>query len=161
MDDDEIYPDHDERFDVCQVMCENGLTGRCYWEVEWYKDVAIALAYKGIRRKGIKKDCFFGMNLQSWNLSICGGQYSAWHNNIKTPISSSTSTSGRVAVYLDHSAGTLSFYKVSSDTLIHLHTFNATFTEPLYAGFLFSLRRDLGVWIALASSSVSLCALKE
>uniref|UniRef100_UPI0037E7B08D NLR family CARD domain-containing protein 3-like n=1 Tax=Semicossyphus pulcher TaxID=241346 RepID=UPI0037E7B08D len=43
--------------------------------------------------------------------------------------------SNRVAVYVDCPAGTLSFYKVSSNTLIHLHTFNTTFTEPLYPGF--------------------------
>ncbi|KAM3858858.1 NACHT, LRR and PYD domains-containing protein 14-like [Diretmus argenteus] len=38
-------------------------------------------------------------------------------------------------VYLNWSAGTLSFYRVSSDSLIHLHTFTSTFTEPLYPGF--------------------------
>ncbi|XP_076734083.1 tripartite motif-containing protein 16-like [Maylandia zebra] len=30
------YPDHPDRFDVCeQLLCRDGLTGRCYWEVEW------------------------------------------------------------------------------------------------------------------------------
>ncbi|KAK6291365.1 hypothetical protein J4Q44_G00381310 [Coregonus suidteri] len=30
------YPDHPERFEDCgQVLCREGLTGRCYWEVEW------------------------------------------------------------------------------------------------------------------------------
>ncbi|KAL0993540.1 hypothetical protein UPYG_G00109430 [Umbra pygmaea] len=30
------YPDHPARFDYCeQVLCREGLTGRCYWEVEW------------------------------------------------------------------------------------------------------------------------------
>ncbi|KAI3352656.1 hypothetical protein L3Q82_020125 [Scortum barcoo] len=30
------YPDHPERFDVWpQLLCRTGLTGRCYWEVEW------------------------------------------------------------------------------------------------------------------------------
>ncbi|CAI5657266.1 unnamed protein product [Oreochromis niloticus] len=54
----------------------------------------------------------------------------------ETSISSSTSSSvsNRVAVYVDCPAGTLSFYRVSSDTLIHLHTFNTTFTETLYPG---------------------------
>ncbi|CAI5670247.1 unnamed protein product [Oreochromis niloticus] len=52
----------------------------------------------------------------------------------------------RAAVYVDCPAGTLSFYRVSSDTLIHLHTFNTTFTETLYPGF----------WI-WSGSSVSLC----
>uniref|UniRef100_A0A8C9RP32 SPRY-associated domain-containing protein n=1 Tax=Scleropages formosus TaxID=113540 RepID=A0A8C9RP32_SCLFO len=29
------YPDHPHRFDWPQVLCREGLTGRCYWEVEW------------------------------------------------------------------------------------------------------------------------------
>ncbi|TKS66028.1 Neoverrucotoxin subunit alpha [Collichthys lucidus] len=57
--------------------------------------------------------------------------------------------SHRVAVYVDCPAGSLSFYRVSSDTLIHLHTFNTTFTQPLYPGFGF----------CLPGSSVSLCGL--
>ncbi|CAL8290470.1 unnamed protein product [Lota lota] len=47
-----------------------------------------------------------------------------------------------VGVYLDRPAGTLSFYRVSpdvggaSDTLTHIHTFQATFTqEDLHPGF--------------------------
>ncbi|XP_028456305.1 tripartite motif-containing protein 16 [Perca flavescens] len=41
----------------------------------------------------------------------------------------------RVGVYVDCPAGTLSFYRVSSVSLIHLYTFNTTFTQPLYPGF--------------------------
>ncbi|KAG5849823.1 hypothetical protein ANANG_G00075790 [Anguilla anguilla] len=30
------YPDHPERFDYWfQVLCREGLSGRCYWEAEW------------------------------------------------------------------------------------------------------------------------------
>ncbi|CAI5677888.1 unnamed protein product [Oreochromis niloticus] len=37
------YPDHPDRFDVSpQLLCRNGLTGRCYWEVEWRGDVSIS-----------------------------------------------------------------------------------------------------------------------
>ncbi|CAI5669640.1 unnamed protein product [Oreochromis niloticus] len=36
------YPDHPDRFDVYQLLCRNGLTGRCYWEVEWRGDVYIS-----------------------------------------------------------------------------------------------------------------------
>ncbi|CAI5670345.1 unnamed protein product [Oreochromis niloticus] len=36
------YPDHPDRFDVHQLLCRNGLTGRCYWEVEWRGDVYIS-----------------------------------------------------------------------------------------------------------------------
>ncbi|CAB1413068.1 unnamed protein product [Pleuronectes platessa] len=41
--------------------------------------------------------------------------------------------SHRVGVYLDHSAGVLSFYSVS-DTMTLLHRVQTTFTQPLYAG---------------------------
>ncbi|KAL1006943.1 hypothetical protein UPYG_G00079390 [Umbra pygmaea] len=31
----QLYPDHPKRFDYWfQVLCKEGLTGRCYWEVE-------------------------------------------------------------------------------------------------------------------------------
>ncbi|XP_030591280.1 NACHT, LRR and PYD domains-containing protein 12-like [Archocentrus centrarchus] len=131
------YPDHPDRFDVLlQLLCRNGLTGRCYWEVEWRGYVYISVSYRRIRRKGGSKDCVFGWNDQSWSLSCSDdGPLCVWHNNRQTSSSSSSSGSNRVAVYVDCPAGTLSFYRVSSDTLIHLHTFNTTFTEPLYPGF--------------------------
>ncbi|XP_025760752.1 NACHT, LRR and PYD domains-containing protein 12 [Oreochromis niloticus] len=139
------YPDHPDRFDWYQLLCRNGLTGRCYWEVEWRGKVDISVSYKRIRRKGELLDinyCLFGCNDQSWSLECsAGGPHCVWHNKkqILIPISSSSSSSSsvsnRVAVYVDCPAGTLSFYRVSSDTLIHLHTFNTTFTEPLYPGF--------------------------
>ncbi|XP_039459686.1 NLR family CARD domain-containing protein 3-like, partial [Oreochromis aureus] len=149
------YPDHPDRFDVCpQLLCRNGLTGRCYWEVEWRGDVCISVSYRSIRRKGGSEDCVFGNNDQSWSLwCFDGGPQSVWHNNRQTSISSSSSSSSsssvsnRAAVYVDCPAGTLSFYRVSSDTLIHLHTFNTTFTQTLYPGF--------RVWYP--GGSVSLC----
>uniref|UniRef100_A0A669DKL5 NACHT domain-containing protein n=1 Tax=Oreochromis niloticus TaxID=8128 RepID=A0A669DKL5_ORENI len=40
------YPDHPERFDVClQLLCRNGLTGRCYWEVKWRGHIYISVSY--------------------------------------------------------------------------------------------------------------------
>uniref|UniRef100_A0A3Q1JI35 Uncharacterized protein n=1 Tax=Anabas testudineus TaxID=64144 RepID=A0A3Q1JI35_ANATE len=148
---DQSYPDHPDRFDQClQLLCSNGLTGRCYWEVEWSGRVSISVSYRGIRRRGDSKDCWFGRNDQSWSLSCSDvSGYSVCHNNRLTSISSSVSH--RVSVYVDCPAGTLSFYRVSSDKLIHLHTFNTTFTEPLYPGF------RLGFWFP--GSSVSLCSV--
>ncbi|CAI5669569.1 unnamed protein product [Oreochromis niloticus] len=146
------YPDHPDRFDDCpQLLCSNGLTGRCYWEVEWRGKVEISVSYRSIRRKGGSDDCVFGHNDQSWSL-FCynGAPRSVCHNNRQTSISSSSSSSSvsnRAAVYVDCPAGTLSFYRVSSDSLIHLHTFNTTFTQTLYPGFGFSY----------TGSSVSLC----
>ncbi|XP_062397948.1 NACHT, LRR and PYD domains-containing protein 12-like [Sardina pilchardus] len=139
----QAYPDHPERFDSWpQVLCREGLTGRCYWEAEWSGGgVDIAVAYKSTPRSGL-----FGHNAKSWRLDCSGTSYSAWHNSKKTAIPAPSSRSSRVGVYLDWPAGTLSFYSVSSDTLTHLHTFNSTFTEPLYPGF----------W---TDSSVSLCQI--
>ncbi|XP_028430193.1 NLR family CARD domain-containing protein 3-like [Perca flavescens] len=130
------YPDHPERFEYWypQLLCRDGLTGRCYWEVQRRGGVDISVSYRGIRRRGYRDDCVFGRNDQSWSLECSDDGYYVWHNNRGTPISSS-SVSGRVAVYVDCPAGSLSFYKVSSDSLIHLHTFNTTFTQPLYPGF--------------------------
>ncbi|XP_042276088.1 NLR family CARD domain-containing protein 3-like [Thunnus maccoyii] len=149
------YPDHPDRFDVWpQQLCRNDLTGRCYWEVEWKGDVYISVTYRGIRTREHNDACLFGRNDQSWSLYCSDGAvYSVCHNKTVTSISSSSSSSvsNRVAVYVDCPAGTLSFYRVSSDTLIHLHTFNTTFTQPLYAGFGF------GLWSP--GSSVSLCPL--
>uniref|UniRef100_A0A3B5QVJ2 B30.2/SPRY domain-containing protein n=1 Tax=Xiphophorus maculatus TaxID=8083 RepID=A0A3B5QVJ2_XIPMA len=141
------YPDHPDRFDFPQLLCRTGLTGRCYWEVEWRGDVYISVSYRRIRRKRDSRDCRFGGNNHSWSLSCSDDGYSVWHNNIKTPLSSS-SVSNRVAVYVDCPAGILSFYRVSSDSLILLHTFNTTFTDPLIPGFT--------VWPS-SGSSVFLC----
>ncbi|XP_067454338.1 NLR family CARD domain-containing protein 3-like isoform X1 [Thunnus thynnus] len=167
VEEDQSYPDHPDRFDYWyQLLCRNDLTGRCYWEVEWRGRVRISVTYSGIRRKGNSEDCLFGWNDQSWSLTCSNDDgYSVRHVKRKTFISSSSanyvffsrsssssssSVSNRVAVYVDCPAGTLSFYRVSSDTLIHLHTFNTTFTQPLYAGFGFN-----------PGSSVSLCGLEE
>ncbi|XP_028429849.1 NLR family CARD domain-containing protein 3-like [Perca flavescens] len=144
------HPDHPDRFDCWpQLLCRNGLTGRCYWEVERRGGVYILVSYRGIRRKGASEDCVFGKNDHSWRLHCSDERgYSVWHNKRKTCISSSSS--GRVAVYVDMPAGTLSFYTVSSDSLIHLHTFNTTFTQPLYPGCAVS-----------SGASVSLCPLQD
>uniref|UniRef100_A0AAQ4Q2W3 B30.2/SPRY domain-containing protein n=1 Tax=Gasterosteus aculeatus aculeatus TaxID=481459 RepID=A0AAQ4Q2W3_GASAC len=155
VEEDQSHPDHPDRFDYCrQLLCRTGLTGRCYWEVEWRGRVDVSVSYRGIRRKRNSYDCLFGYKDQSWSLICYDRGYYVCHNETRTRItssSSSSSSSGRVAVYVDCPAGSLSFYRVSSDTLIHLHTFSTTFTEPLYPGFLF--------WSS--GSSVSLCPLQE
>ncbi|XP_032403978.1 NLR family CARD domain-containing protein 3-like isoform X1 [Xiphophorus hellerii] len=129
------YPDDPARFDYPQLLCENKLEGRCYWEVKWKGTVSISVSYKNIQRKGNMDDSVFGGNSQSWSLGCSEGDgYSVWHNNEKTPCTP-TAVSERVAVYVDYVAGILSFYNISSDKLIHLYTFNTKFTEPLYPGF--------------------------
>ncbi|XP_078140870.1 protein NLRC3-like [Centroberyx gerrardi] len=159
MKEEQPYPDHPERFDCWyQVLCGNGLTGRCYWEVEKEGRVDIGVTYRGIRRTGNGEDCRLGWNDKSWILYCSGNSYTPWHNNVTTAIRiPPSSDSDRVAVYLDWPAGSLSFYRVSSDTLIHIHTFHSTFTEPLYPAFMFRYRFGS----ELFGSSVSLCQIEE
>ncbi|XP_051733685.1 NACHT, LRR and PYD domains-containing protein 3-like isoform X5 [Ctenopharyngodon idella] len=143
-------PDHPERFEHHeQVLCRESLNERCYWEAEWTGWAYIAVTYKGINRKG-GSDSWFGYNDKSWSLYCTENRYSAWHNNKKTDIPAPSPQSNRVGVYLDWSAGSLSYYSVSdTHTLTHIHTFNTKFTEPLYAGF------------RVFESSLSLCQIKQ
>ena len=67
----------------------------------------------------------------SWSLDCNNDNYEFWYNNIDTTVSGPQSY--RVGVYLDHSAGILSFYSVS-DTMTLLHRAQTRFTQPLYAG---------------------------
>ncbi|XP_051277172.1 protein NLRC3 isoform X2 [Dicentrarchus labrax] len=146
------YPNHPDRFDfLYAVMCANGLTGRCYWEVEREGWLSIGVTYRGISRKGDDNDCRLGRNDKSWALFVSVDLFSAWHNDrSKTICIPPYTLPQKVAVYLDWHAGTLSFFRVISDTLIHLHTFHCTFTEPVYPAFGFRF-----------GSAVSLCQLSE
>uniref|UniRef100_A0A3B1JP86 B30.2/SPRY domain-containing protein n=1 Tax=Astyanax mexicanus TaxID=7994 RepID=A0A3B1JP86_ASTMX len=127
------YPDHPDRFDGwAQVLCRESVSGRCYWEVEWRGDggVDIAVSYKSISRKG-GWECGFGCNNdQSWRLSSNSSRYTFKYNNRETVISG-VPVSSRVGVYVDHRAGTLSFYSIS-DTMTLIHRVQNTFTQPLY-----------------------------
>ncbi|XP_049334387.1 neoverrucotoxin subunit alpha-like [Astyanax mexicanus] len=172
------YPDHPERFDWYQQVLSRervtGVTGRCYWEAEWSGGggAEVALSYKTISRKGDGLNCKFGENINSWSLFCSDNRYSVQHNNNRTDLSTPPSGCRRVGVYVDCPSGTLSFYRVSSDThtpshtlthlhtlthspspshtLTHLHTFYTTFTQPLYAGFL----------VYGSGSSVRLCKIE-
>ncbi|XP_036967332.1 tripartite motif-containing protein 16-like isoform X1 [Acanthopagrus latus] len=125
------YPDHPDRLiDRPQVLSKEGLTGRCYWEVETKKrsgTVYVSVAYKSVNRSDL-----FGSNKKSWSLDCYSSGYNFYHDRQKTSISGPVPS--RIGVYLDHSAGILSFYSVSSDTMRLLHKVQTTFTEPLHAG---------------------------
>ncbi|XP_071004920.1 tripartite motif-containing protein 16-like [Oncorhynchus clarkii lewisi] len=133
------YPVHPDRFtNWCQVLCREGLSGCCYWEVERTGDVVTAVSYKDISRT--EKDGGFGNNNKSWSLDCYRGGYCFRHNNVETKVSGPQSS--RVGVYLDHKAGTLSFYSVS-DTMTLLHRVQTTYTQPLYPGFYVSGSAEL------------------
>ncbi|XP_041958258.1 tripartite motif-containing protein 16-like isoform X1 [Alosa sapidissima] len=128
------YPDHPERFDIYyQVLCREGVSGRCYWEVERSDAVAIAVSYKSISRKGGGAECLFGYNDQSWRLDLTSSTSSFKHNTKETKLP--LVASSRIGVYVDHKAGTLAFYCIS-DTMTLLHRVQTTFTHTLYPGFI-------------------------
>lgn len=134
------YPDHPERFRTCpQLLCSPALPGRCYWELDWSGLVSVSVSQAEIHRAGDRGRCTFGDNLLSWRLMCSSGRFTVCHDSRQVVLASSASrSSGRVAVFLDRPAGSLQFYRVVHEELIHLHTFSHTFTEPLFAGF--------GVW---------------
>uniref|UniRef100_A0A672PHE7 Tripartite motif-containing protein 16-like n=1 Tax=Sinocyclocheilus grahami TaxID=75366 RepID=A0A672PHE7_SINGR len=137
------YPDHPDRFDTwAEALCRESVTGRCYWEVEWSGDgtsgVDIAVTYKSIKRKGGGSECAAGRNDKSWNLYCTPTFCSFWHNNTETVLPV-TRVSSRIGVFVDHSAGILSFYSVS-DTMSLIHRVQTTFTQPLYAVFGFDIQ---------------------
>ncbi|KTG44230.1 hypothetical protein cypCar_00048307 [Cyprinus carpio] len=144
------YPNHPDRFESWwEALCRESVTGRCYWELEWTGDgrlgVDIAVTYKSIKRKGDGPESAAGRNDQSWSLFCSPFCCSFWHNNIETKLPAVSSR--RIGVYVDHSAGVLSFYSVS-DTMSLIHRVQTTFTQPLYAVFGFD-----------SNSSVKLCCL--
>lgn len=128
------YNDNTERFDsFAQVLCREGLSGgRFYWEIEWSGEFSIGVAYKSISRKGKGSLCLLGYNDKSWSLLCSETGYSAWHNRVDKPINGPHSP--RLGVYLDHNAGVLAFYSISSSMTL-LHRFETTFVEPIYPGF--------------------------
>ncbi|XP_030256776.1 neoverrucotoxin subunit alpha-like [Sparus aurata] len=141
------YPDHPERFDsLTQVLCKEGLTGRNYWEVEFSRvgvqvlqvSVSILAAYKGVARKGKGYDAMLGRNSISWAFGNVGcmpfSTFVAWHIDQVWAASIPPEAVNKVGVFLDHEGGTLSFYRVSSNNLEHLYTFDSRFTEPVYPG---------------------------
>ncbi|XP_048012904.1 tripartite motif-containing protein 16-like [Megalobrama amblycephala] len=130
------YPDHPDRFDFyLQVLCRESVCGCCYWEIEWSGNkVCISVSYKSISRKGRGNECVFGGNDQSWGLLCSSSSYSFRHKNIQTELPVK-SISSRIGVYVDHRAGTLSFYSISGDTMSLILTVQTTFTQPLYPGF--------------------------
>ncbi|MGH0134103.1 UNVERIFIED_CONTAM: hypothetical protein FKN15_042639 [Acipenser sinensis] len=145
------YPDHPDRFDILyQVLCKEGLSGSpCYWEIEWSgrEGVDIGVTYKGIDPKGEDISFQLGHNNKSWKLFCCDSRYCAWQNNNVSEVK--LFRCPRIGVYLDFTAGTLSFYGVSGDTMTPLHRFQTTFTEKLYPGF-----------YIYPDSSVTVCKLK-
>ncbi|XP_062380975.1 NLR family CARD domain-containing protein 3-like [Sardina pilchardus] len=133
--------------------CRAGLRDRCYWETELTREaqaeISVGLMTKG--EKGTEKH---------WSLkctAIGGDSFYAEYFSIMDSIKQrsieiESPLFKRLGVFLDWSAGTVSFYTADPlngpQTL--LYTFHITFTEPLYPFFK----------IQGPQSSVSLCKME-
>lgn len=141
------HPDHPDRFERCpQVLCREGLLDSVYWEVEWSGGADVGVASNRLCRDGPVADCLLGLNPWSWSVECSEGSYTPCHNNRRFNSRSPEPFARRVGVHLDWAAGSLSFYCVSQDAMVHLHTFTSTFSEPLYPSF----------WLWAYGGSVSL-----
>ncbi|KAM4698687.1 nuclear factor 7, brain-like [Rhinophrynus dorsalis] len=129
-------PDGPERFTTHQVLSTcNFSSSRHYWEAEVEKSGgwAIGVTYPSAERKYTGDTSYIGNNEKSWCLGWFDDDLTADHNSKSKNISADLPLQ-TVGIYLDYDAGRLSFYQLC-DSFRHLHTFTATFTEPLYATF--------------------------
>ncbi|XP_044149760.1 E3 ubiquitin-protein ligase TRIM11-like [Bufo gargarizans] len=125
-------PESPGRFQTyCQVLSRCSFSsGRHYWEVEWNQigDCGIGMSYPSIERNGDQSA--ITQNDKSWCLFLSEEKHLAFDNSVKI-ILDVNPTCPTVGVFLDYEAGRLSFYELC-DPIRHLHTFRASFTEPLH-----------------------------
>ncbi|XP_040294494.1 E3 ubiquitin-protein ligase TRIM11-like [Bufo bufo] len=132
----QYHPESAERFLNNQVMSSRGFSsGRHYWDVEGSRsgDWMVGMCYSSTDRRGERS--YIGDNNKSWSLMrYSNNQYSVRHDCKEIRLYDEIS-SDRFRICLDYEAGQLSFYELC-DPIRHLHTFTATFTEPLHAALL-------------------------
>ncbi|CAN2391737.1 RING, partial [Pristimantis euphronides] len=125
-------PETAKRFLYNQVMSRRRFTsGRHYWDVEISRsgDWMVGMCYPSKDRRGDQS--YIGYNKKSWGLCRYYNQYLVIHDSQRIMLPDKIS-SDRFRICLDYEAGRLSFYELC-DPIRHLHTFTATFTEPLHA----------------------------
>ncbi|XP_066446397.1 E3 ubiquitin/ISG15 ligase TRIM25-like [Eleutherodactylus coqui] len=125
-------PETLQRFQYDQVMSRRGFSsGRYYWDVEGSRSGGwmVGMCYPSIDRRG--QQSYIGYNNKSWCLWRSYSEYSVRHDSEEILLPHIIS-SNRFRICLDYGAGRLSFYELC-DPIRHLHTFTASFTEPLHA----------------------------
>ncbi|XP_040187069.1 E3 ubiquitin/ISG15 ligase TRIM25-like [Rana temporaria] len=123
-----------ERFQSFKVLSSTRFpSGRHFWEVEANKigNWRLGVAYASIDRKGDRSN--IGNNDKSWGLRWCSNQLSARYDCKEISLSPKLQ-SNSIGIYLDYEGGELSFYDMCNP-LRHLHTYKASFTEPLHVVF--------------------------
>ncbi|XP_069578389.1 E3 ubiquitin-protein ligase TRIM47-like [Brachyistius frenatus] len=141
------YSAHPDRFQTFpQVLCREGLSERCYWELEWHaRTLSAAVAYKDTSRTSDESQ--FGRNDKSWSLECMATGYLFRHNDLETAVSGSCCN--KIGVFLDYKAGTLCFYHVA-DPMVLIYKVQTTFTRPLHPGLGLNYEwYDVGVFAQL------------
>lgn len=142
------YPDVPERFENHRqaLAAESFYVGRHYFEADISGEgTHVGLTYKSIDRKGDESSsCITGNNF-SWCLQWNGRTFSAWHNDVETPLDGEKFT--RIAIYVDYSQGLLSFYGVD-EAMTLLHQYKTKFLEPLYPAFFLPKKENIVVLVA-------------
>eukprot|EP00079_Xenopus_tropicalis_P031752 XP_017945523.1 PREDICTED: tripartite motif-containing protein 7-like [Xenopus tropicalis] len=131
---DQRRPQTPERFQGPQALSSRSFpSGRHYWEVEVSESGywGVGAAYPSIERGGDQSG--FGNNNKSWCLYRWNNNYTVRHDRKVTQLPHVPSCR-RIRISLDYEAGRLSFYELS-EPIRYLHTFTASFTEPLHAAF--------------------------
>lgn len=140
-------PQHPERFLHCpQVLCREGLLAAAYWELLWSGGADVGVCYNSVSRSGAAASCLLGHNELSWSLECSDDGYTPSHCGRRFPSHAPQPFTRTVGIHLDWAAGSLSFYGVQPDAMVHLHTFTAAFSEPLYPA----------VWLWAYDGSVTL-----
>ncbi|XP_069808003.1 E3 ubiquitin/ISG15 ligase TRIM25-like [Dendropsophus ebraccatus] len=127
-------PEMPQRFQTYQVLSINSFSsGRHHWEVEMSRSSGwvVGVCYPSIERKG--ELSVIGSSSKSWGLWGFKDMFFMRHDCKHTHLHHNVSCH-RVRIDLDYEAGQLAFYEMG-DPIRHLHTFTATFTEPLHAAF--------------------------
>ncbi|XP_051529270.1 NACHT, LRR and PYD domains-containing protein 12-like isoform X2 [Myxocyprinus asiaticus] len=129
-------PVHDERFDQSnQVLCSQPLKGCCCFTMDVTgTDVYVGVACKSIERKGQSNRVLLGHNNMSWSLCCSKNECVAYHNQ-RTVSLPHAEPIGKLCVFLDQEAGTLSFYRLSPKRILYTFDANLPENQDLYAAF--------------------------
>ncbi|XP_018414052.1 PREDICTED: E3 ubiquitin/ISG15 ligase TRIM25-like [Nanorana parkeri] len=139
------HPETPERFQQPQVLSSTSFTsGQHSWEVEFKESTnwIVGMCYASIKRKANQHQ--IGNDNKSWKLDRYT-KYLAVHNKNEIQLPGNIA-SNRFRISLNYEAGQLSFYELC-EPIRHLHTFTATFTEPLHV--------VLGVWKGSGSARLT------
>nr|XP_057920678.1 neoverrucotoxin subunit alpha-like [Doryrhamphus excisus]XP_057920679.1 neoverrucotoxin subunit alpha-like [Doryrhamphus excisus] len=143
------YPANSDRFVTePQVLSNEGMTGRHYWEAEWRGQAYVAAAYASVPRKneGFISSKFSDL-VSSWafrvqhDAQLVTQIFGIYLTLTKYPLSGATT----MGVLLDWVGGTLSFYGVAGRKMKHYYTMKVQFKEPVHAGFAVHNKHSYGL----------------